>query len=56
MKKINALLENNDIKSDELGRFIIKDLAILEKINGAVIGESEFMVSDGACGNSNCVC
>lgn len=49
-------LKNNDFKTDELGRIIIEDLNLLEKINGAMVGSPEFLVSDGACGNSNCVC
>lgn len=56
MKKTDFLLKQDEIKSDELGRFIIDDLNVLEKINGAVIGSPEFMASDTACGNSNCVC
>jgi hypothetical protein len=49
-------LENNQIKTDELGRIIIEDLNLLEQINGAIAGGPEFVLSDGACGNSNCVC
>ena len=51
-----TFLEKNEIKSDELGRFIVNDLSLLEKLNGAMLGEPDFMLSDGACGNSNCVC
>lgn len=53
---IDKFLELNDVETDELGRIVIKDLNVLEQINGAVAGDLGFMVSDGACGNSNCVC
>lgn len=58
-KEIVMQIENfleNDIESDELGRVIIRDMRILEAINGAIANGLEFMVPDAACGNGNCVC
>lgn len=49
-------LATQAIKTDELGRMIVEDLALLEKINGAYLGTPDILISDGACGNSNCVC
>ena len=53
---IDKFLELNDVETDELGRIIIKDLNILEQINGAIGGNAEFMRPDVACGNQNCAC
>jgi hypothetical protein len=56
MDKIKNFLVDHKIQSDDLGRSIIQDTSILEKINGAIFTEPEFMVPDTACGNGNCVC
>lgn len=53
---IDTFLALNKVETDELGRLVIKDLALLEKINGAITGSSEFMPSDVGCGNQNCAC
>lgn len=44
------------IETDELGRIVITDKALLEKINGGVMAVPEFMPPDVACGNGNCAC
>lgn len=56
MDKIKNLLLDYEIQSDELGRTIVGDARMLEKINGAISSCPEFMVPDTACGNGNCVC
>lgn len=47
---------NTDIQTDDLGRVIINDKDVLEKINGAVTTNAKFVLPDGACGNSHCLC
>lgn len=56
MKKIKPFLENNEIKTDNLGRFIVEDMSLLENINGALQSSAEFMIPDVGCGNVNCGC
>jgi hypothetical protein len=56
MNKFKNLFLDQKIHTDDLGRLIIHDEKILEKINGALITGPEFIVLDAACGNGNCVC
>lgn len=54
--QIDNYLKSDTVESDELGRIILKDLSLLEAINGAIGDNPGFMSSDVGCGNSNCVC
>lgn len=56
MLEIENFLATQDLTTDELGRVIIDDLNLLELINGAMTGGGDFILSDTACGNSNCIC
>lgn len=56
MIKLEEYLATHELNTDEYGRIIIEDMALLDQINGAFMSGSEFLFSDGACGNSNCVC
>ena len=56
LKMIETLINVDEINVDELGRLIINDASLLEKINGASFTPPGFMQCDGACGNTNCVC
>lgn len=56
MLDMEKYLASNNLEMDELGRIIIDDEAILEKINGAVMMGNDIWLSDAACGNSNCLC
>ena len=53
---IDDYLKSGQFEADDLGRIIIKDIMMLDDINGAIGGNPEFMRPDVASGNSNCVC
>lgn len=54
--ELNNFLNMDEIKTDDLGRVVIDDRDILEKINSTMLTRAEFVLPDGACGNSHCLC
>ena len=56
MDKLIKFLHTTEIQTDDFGRAIITDPSVLNKLNGALLGNPEFVPMDTACGNGNCVC
>lgn len=53
---LEKILKDTNYQFDDMGRVVIENEALLSEINGAMASDNGFVLSDGACGNSNCVC